>query len=128
MLKFLWDNVLGIFFLLAAVWVGYLILTQLKYKTKGVRLDGKVVGHVNQSGNYFPVYEFDYNGETLRVDSYNGDKNPMLEGEFEPIYYLPGNTKGVFAERNIKIKLWQIGLGVGGLVLGILKFVLYFKK
>jgi hypothetical protein len=128
MWNFIKENILAFFFLSIVLWVGNLILTQIRYKTKGARLDGKVVGHVNQSGNYFPVYEFVYNGETLRVDSYNGEKNPMLEGEVETIYYLPGNMKGVFAERNTKIKLWQIGLGVACLVLGILKIVTYFNK
>lgn len=128
MIDFLKENYLAVFFVLIFLWVGNVVLTQIRYKTKGVRLDGKVVGHVNQSGNYFPVYEFQHNGETLRVDSYNGEKNPMLEGEVEPIYYLPGNQKGVFAERNTKIKLWQIGLMTACAALTVLKLVKYFMK
>lgn len=126
MLDFLKGHIFLFFCIFGLIWLGGLILTQIKYKKNGVRLDGKVVGHVNQTSNYFPVYEFVYNGETLRVDSYNGEKNPMIEGEVEPIYYLPGNQKGVFAERNIGIKAWQIFLAVACVIYIVLDVVRIF--
>lgn len=128
MLDFLKEHYYLIFFILCLLWLGKLILTQLRYKTQGVRLDATVVGHVNQSGNYFPVYEFMYNGETMRVDSYNGEKNPLQEGKSEPVYYLPGNQKGVFSERNVGIRLWQIAGGLGALALVIADLVRIFIR
>ena len=115
-----------IFCVLGLIWLGKVIFTQMQYKSKGARLEGTVVGHVNESGNYFPVYEFQYNGETLRVDSYNGDKNPV--GGTETIYYLPGNQKGVFAERNIGIKPWQILCGAAFVVVIVIYIVRFFTK
>ncbi|MBQ4464454.1 MAG: hypothetical protein II916_00615 [Oscillospiraceae bacterium] len=128
MWDFIKDNILTIFCVLGLIWLGNLFLTQLRYKKQGARLEGTVVGHVNQSGNYFPVYEFNYNGETLRVDSYNGDKNPMIEGETEIIYYLPGNQKGVFAERNMGVKPWQILCGAAFIVVIVISLMKFFTK
>ena len=128
MWEFLKQNFFLIFLALCLIWLGNLILTQLRYKKKGVYVEGTIVGYVNQSGNAFPVFEFEYNGEKLRVDSYNAEKNPLPEGEREMIYYLPGNNKGVFTEKNVGIKLWQILGGLACLVLIVARLVTYFMK
>ena len=127
-MAFIKENMLLIFCVLALIWLGEVIFAQFKYKKKAVRLEGKVVGHQNQNGNFFPIYEFEYNGENLRVDSYNGTKEPMQEGETETIYYLPGNQKGVFAERNIGIKPWQIVCGGSFLLYIILRVITLVTK
>ncbi|MBO4876423.1 MAG: hypothetical protein J5501_00250 [Ruminococcus sp.] len=107
-MDFIKTHMFSIVCVLFILWVIIYLRTMLKYKKNGVALTGKVVDYKIQSSNYFPVFEFDYEGQTLRVDSYEADKNNNGIGTVDTIYYLPGNTKGVFRERNLKMKLWMI--------------------
>ncbi len=123
-MEFLKTHFLSIFFLLGIIWVGKVIYTQLKYKKNGVPIEALVIDHKVESGNYFPVYQFDYEGQTLTVDGYNGTKSNADLGQKVTIYYLPGNAKGVFRESDLRIKAWEIALIVVALAYIVLDFTL----
>ena len=123
-MEFLKTHFLSIFFLLGIIWVGKVIYTQLKYKKNGVPIEALVIDHKVESGNYFPVYQFDYEGQTLTIDGYNGTKSNADLGQKVTIYYLPGNAKGVFRESDLGIKAWEIALIVVALAYIVLDFTL----
>ena len=93
---------------MGVLWVCEVICTQLKFKKKGIMLDGEIVGYNGQKGNYFAIHSFRYEGEDLKLESHFGDKSPAPVGSVEKIYYLPGNKKGIMRENDVKIKSWQI--------------------
>lgn len=122
MLDFIKVHKFSIFCLLALIWLFTVILTQLKYKRKGERLQGKIVNYVQNSGNFFPVFQFEYNGQYLTVDSYNASKNADELGQTDTIYYIPGNQKGVFRERDLSPKPWMIIMIIVSIVYIVLDF------
>ena len=107
-MSFVKDHMFSIFCAIFIIWVINFFLTQIRYKKKGVALLGTVVDYVVQSSNYFPVFEFEYEGQKMKVDSYHSDKSNNGIGTTDTIYYMPGNNKGVFRERDLKPKLWMI--------------------
>ncbi|MBR6580262.1 MAG: hypothetical protein IKK66_03095 [Ruminococcus sp.] len=125
MLDFIKVHKFSIFCLLALIWIFTVIRTQLKYKKKGERLQGKIVNYVQNSGNFFPVFQFEYNGQHLTVDSYNASKNANELGQTDTIYYIPGNQKGVFRERDLTPKLWMIVMTVVAIAYIILDFIVF---
>ena len=125
-MSFIKDHILSIFCATFIIWCINVFLTQMKYKKKGVSLTGTVVDYVVQSSNYFPVFEFEYEGQKMKVDSYQADKTNNGIGTTDTIYYLPGNTKGVFRERDLKPKLWMIAGIV--LCLGVIIIDFGFRK
>lgn len=127
MLVFFKAHSFSIFCILGLIWIAEVVLTQFRYKNKGVLLEGTIIAHKNQNGYVFPVYEFEYMGEKLHVDSYNSTKNPATIGQTEMIYYFPGNTKGVFSEKHIGVKPWQIICFVAALAYIILDFTILHK-
>lgn len=108
-MNFIREHSFSIFCLLGIIWLAWVILVQLRFKSKGVVVTAKIVGNKNQNGYYFPVFEFDYNGEKLTVDGHIAEKTPFEEGSETDIFYLPGNKKGVMRISDVKPKLWQIG-------------------
>lgn len=127
----MWDfiktHTFSVFCILFTIWIIEVILTQRRYKTKGVQLTGKIVGYKGSQGNIFPVFQFEYEGEQLTVDSYHSDKVQEEVGTTDTIYYLPGNTKGVFRERDIKPKPWMIVCTIIAVVCVILDFAAVHK-
>ncbi len=111
--SFIKDHVFSIFCLLALIWLAAVIKEKLKYKKHGIPLTGTVVENKTVTGNLFPVFEFEYEGETLRVDSYEGTKSGAVIGAKDTVYYIPGNTKGVFREDDLKPKPWMF---IGGIL------------
>lgn len=127
----MWDFIkthdFSIICILVIIWVIGVIRTQRKYKTKGVQLIGEIVEYKGSQGNIFPVFQFEYEGEKLTVDSYHADKVQEGVGSTDTIYYLPGNTKGVFRERDIKPKPWMIVIIVVAIAYIILDFTVFHK-
>lgn len=127
----MWDFIkthsFSVFCILAFIWIIGVIRTQHKYKTKGVQLTGKIVGYTKSQGNIFPVFQFEYEGEQITVDSYHSAKVQEEVGTTDTIYYLPGNTKGVFRERDIKPKLWMIVCSIAAVVYVVLDFAAVHK-
>lgn len=122
MLEFLKVHKFSIFCILALIWIFTVIFTQLKYKKKGIKLQGKIVNYVENSGNCFPVFQFEYNGQYITVDSYHSTKKANELGQTDTIYYIPGNQKGVFRERDLTPKPWMIVMTVVAIAYIILDF------
>ena len=127
MLEFINLHKFSIFCILAMLWIFSVMSTQFKYKKKGVKLQGKIVNYVGNPGNCFPVFQFEYNGQHLTVDSYNASKNASELGQTETIYYLPGNQKGVFRERDLAPKPWMIVMLIVAIVYIFLDFAVLHK-
>lgn len=127
MWEFIKTHSFSIFCTLIVIWIIGVIRTQHKYKTKGVQLIGEIVGYKRSQGNIFPVFQFEYEGEQLTVDSYHADKVQEEAGSTDTIYYLPGNTKGVFRERDIKPKLWMIVIIVVAIAYIIMDLTVFHK-
>ncbi len=127
MLEFINLHKFSIFCILAMLWIFSVMSTQFKYKKKGVKLQGKIVNYVGNPGNCFPVFQFEYNGQHLTVDSYNASKNANELGQTETIYYLPGNQKGVFRERDLAPKPWMIVMLIVAIVYIFLDFAVLHK-
>ena len=86
-MEFLKTHCLSIFFLLGIIWVGKVIYTQLKYKKNGVPIEALVIDHKVESGNYFPVYQFDY--EEFRARHYPEGFFSYSEDGFGPVVTDP---------------------------------------
>lgn len=127
MLEFIKVHKFSIFCILAMIWIFSVMSTQFKYKKKGARLQGKIVNYVGNSGNCFPVFQFEYNGQHLTVDSYHSTKKSNELGQTEIIYYLPGKQKGFFRERDIAPKPWMIVMIIVSIVYIILDFTILDK-
>ncbi len=108
-MTFLKEHYLSVFSILAIVFICKVIYTQFKFKKKGKQIDAEIIGYNNGSNNPFAVYKFTYEGEELKIDAHFADKKPAPVGTVEKIYYIPGNKQGVMRERDLSIKLWQIG-------------------
>lgn len=121
-MEFIKVHKFSIFCILALIWIFSVMSTQFKYKKKGLRLQGKIVNYVNNSGNCFPVFQFEYNGQYLTVDSYHSTKKANELGQTDTIYYLPGNQKGVFRERDLAPKPWMLVMIIVSIVYIILDF------
>ena len=87
MLEFIKVHKFSIFCILAMIWIFSVMSTQFKYKKKGARLQGKIVNYVGNSGNCFPVFQFEYNGQHLTVDSYHSTKKSNELGQTEIVIY-----------------------------------------
>ena len=125
MLEFIKVHKFSIFCILALIWIFTVIFTQLKYKKKGIKLQGKIVNYVENSGNCFPVFQFEYNGQYITVDSYHSTKKANELGRTDTIYYIPGNQKGVFRERDLAPKPWMIVMTVVAIAYIILDFIVF---
>ena len=125
MLEFIKVHKFSIFCILALIWIFTVIFTQLKYKKKGIKLQGKIVNYVENSGNCFPVFQFEYNGQYITVDSYHSTKKANELGQTDTIYYIPGNQKGVFRERDLAPKPWMIVMTVVAIAYIILDFIVF---
>lgn len=125
MLEFINLHKFSIFCILALIWIFTVIFTQLKYKKKGIKLQGKIVNYVENSGNCFPVFQFEYNGQYITVDSYHSTKKANELGQTDTIYYIPGNQKGVFRERDLAPKPWMIVMTVVAITYIILDFIVF---
>lgn len=121
-MEFIKVHKFSIFCILALIWIFSVMSTQFKYKKKGLRLQGKIVNYVDNSGNCFPVFQFEYNGQYLTVDSYHSTKKANELGQTDTIYYLPGNQKGVFRERDLAPKPWMLVMIIVSIVYIILDF------
>lgn len=107
-MDFIRSHSFSIFCILGIIWLITVISSQIKFKRKGTLVNAKVVGNKQRSGYYFPVFEFYFEGKTERIDGHMGENQPLEEGSEISVYYLPGNSKGVMREKDVKIKLWQI--------------------
>ena len=118
----------AIFCVLGIIWLIVVIGTQIKFKRRGTLVNAKVVGNKQRSGYFFPVFEFYFEGKTERIDGHMGESNPFEEGSEMSVYYLPGNSKGVMREKDVKIKLWQIVALLACAAYAILDFSGLFHK
>lgn len=127
----MWDfikaHTFSIICVLGIIWAVEVYCTKLKYKTKGVKLTGKIIEYRLTQSNYFPVFQFEYEGEQLTVDSYQADKAHNEIGTTDTIYYIPGNTKGVFRERDLKPSFLMIATCIAGIAYIILDFTVFHK-
>ncbi len=124
---FIATHSFSIICILGVIWVIKVILTQRKYKTKGVQLIGKIVDYKMSQSNFFPVFQFEYEGKQLFVDSYHSDKVQEKIGTTDTIYYLPNNKKGVFRERDLKPDIKLIACVAAAIVYIILDFTVFHK-
>lgn len=125
--SFISDHMFSIFFVLALLWLATVVMTKLKYKKNGIALTGTVVANKTVTSNQFPVFEFVYEGETLRIDSYEGTKTGLQIGTEETIYYIPGNKKGVFREDDLRLKPWMLLISVAAVAYIIADFTVIHK-
>ena len=125
--SFISEHILSIFFALALLWMAKVVMTKQKYKKKGVALTGTVVANRTVTSSQFPVFEFCYEGETLRIDSYEGSKTGLQVGTEETIYYMPGNKDGVFREADLKIKPWMLLVSVFAVIYIVADFTMLHK-
>lgn len=127
----MWDfiktHTFSIFCVLGIIWVAEVFCTKLKYKTKGVKLTGKIVEYKLTQSNYFPVFQFEYEGELLTVDSYQAAKVQSELGTTDTIYYIPGKTKGVFRECDLKPSLSMTATCIAAIAYIILDFTVFHK-
>lgn len=120
--SFVWNHVFGFFCIAGLIWLTEVIFTQIRYKKRGVVLQGEIIGERVVNHMYFPVYKFDHRGEEIMIDSYQGGKDPHTVGQVDTIYYLEGNSKGVFREHDAEIQLWEIACFIGVVVFGLMDF------
>ena len=98
--------------ILCIIYVGVTVYMQFKYKKKGVVINAQIADYKQQSGTYFPIFKFEYNGSEHTVKNYIGDREPENIATSKEIYYIPGNDKYVMRVTDVKIQAWQIGLAV----------------
>lgn len=113
--------------ILALIWLIEVFITMYRHKSKGIPLNATIIDYRIAQNNYFPIFEFEYNGETLTVDSYYSSKTNTEKGTTDTIYYIPGNKKGVFRERDLKPKPWMIIGGILALFYVIFDFAVLSK-
>ncbi|MBQ7989859.1 MAG: hypothetical protein IJ251_02275 [Oscillospiraceae bacterium] len=83
------------------------IVTQTRFRKKGVKVMAHIVGYMAQNGQQFAQYYFEYGGQNYTITDYFSDDSPMPDSDRE-ILFLPGYTKYVMREESTKIKAWQI--------------------
>ncbi|HAJ98022.1 MAG TPA: hypothetical protein DCO72_09845 [Ruminococcus sp.] len=121
-LSFIQNHVFGLFCIAGLIWLIKVVFTQIQYKKNGILLQAEIIDDKVVNGNFFAVYKFEHMGQEIVIDSYNGDKSQHTMGQVDAIYYLEGNSKGVFREQDVKIQLWEIVCFVSAIVFGLIEF------
>lgn len=124
---FIKTHMFSIMFILCLIWLAEVVISKMRYKKKGIAVNGKVIANKTVTGNFFPVYEFDFEGEMLQIDSYEAVKGGIPVGTEETVYYMPGNKKGVFREPDLKLKPWMLIVSVAAVAYIILDFTVIHK-
>ncbi len=79
--------------LLAAAMI---LFVRLKYIIKGVKVMAKVCDYTCHNGCYFPIMEFDYDGQFMNIKTKSGLKRQKYDiGSEVEIYYIPGSEDEV---------------------------------
>lgn len=124
---FIKTHMFSIMFILCLIWLAEVVISKMRYKKKGIAVNGKVIANKTFTGNFFPVYEFDFEGEMLQIDSYEAVKGGIPVGTEETVYYMPGNKKGVFREPDLRLKPWMLIVSVAAVAYIILDFAVIHK-
>lgn len=101
---------------------GILCLIKVVYERKtSIRIDGVISSFAQNSGNYFPVVTFNYEGEELTMRAANGGSKPKGNvGDSVVVLYRPKNQKYV----NLVGSNGDITVAVVLIVLGALLLIL----
>jgi len=103
------SNILRIlFFALGLVWLCILYYRQYEFKKKGILVKAKIIDVKQETGNYFPVYKFYFEGQEIVIDGHEGEKEPPRLGKEVEVYYIPDDNKGVATPEFIRVKIWQV--------------------
>ena len=121
-MNFLWKHSFSLLCIAVCIWVLNLWRVQRNYRKNAVPLQAKIIDYKLAQNNYFPIFEFEYMGQTMTVDSYSADKNLNEKGMLYTVYYLPGNQNGVFREKDFGVKAWHIAAIVAAVVYVVIDF------
>lgn len=116
------DNVLFGFMAFVA---GIICLIKVMYERKtSLRIDGVISSFAQNSGNYFPVVTFTYEGNEYTMRAANGGSKPKGNvGDAVEVLYRPKNQKYVNltgSNGDIMVAVVLIVLGAALLAIGLL--------
>ncbi len=100
----------------------YLVIKGIVDRVRAIKLIGTIVDYVQETnGVYYPLVEFQYNGQKYTMSTSEGDKTPKDNiGKELKILYLPNNQKCVMVAG-------QYGDILVGLVMAVVAGI-YFAK
>ena len=105
----------------------YLIVKGIYARVKGVHVVSRLASFSNENGTYYPIFNFNYQGQEYNISSAVPVKNPSAfkyqPGDTVNIIFVPFNTKYVDIEGSYKDFLYALGFFVAGAV-----FILIFFR
>jgi len=105
----------------------YLIIKCLISRKKGIHLEGQLIGFKEENGTKYPLFKFNYEGETLELTGgvpADPAKFKHEVGENVNIIFNPSNRKFVDIEGSKTEYLY----GIGSIVLGAILAIVQLKK
>ena len=105
----------------------YLIVKGIYSRVKGVHIASHLSTFSNENGTYYPVFNFNYEGQEYNISGGVPVKNPNSfkyhPGDSVNIIFVPSNTKYVDIEGSFKDFLYALAfLGAGAVFI-----LLYFR-
>ena len=104
----------------------YLIVKGIYARVKGEHIPSRLASFSNENGTYYPVFNFNYQGQEYNISGAVPVKNPTSfkyqPGDIVNIIFVPTNTKYVDIEGSYKDFLYALGFFVAGAVFILLYF------
>ena len=104
----------------------YLIAKGIYARVKGVHVASRLASFSNENGTYYPVFNFNYQGQEYNISGAVPVKDPgsfkYQPGDTVNVIFVPTNTKYVDIEGSYKDFLYALGFFLAGLVFMLIYF------
>lgn len=74
---------------------------KLAFQIRAKKINGRVVGNCIEGRRFYPLYEFEYNGEKMVLPARNSLKKQLEIGTTETVYYLPNGDGKIVRQKDL---------------------------